>query len=204
VHPLAKARSLELGMRTSAFTNMQVAASLFSMRLDSELLYVGDAGTTEALGESKRRGIEIGAIYAPRPWLLVDADVTLTKARLVGVGADDRIPNSVDRTASLGLIVNNLENWSGGLRVRYLGDAPLIEDNSMSSDATLLLNAQAQYEFNPNWTLGIEVMNLLDSDDNDITYFYESQLATEAAPVEDIHFHPAEPRSVRLTLQARF
>jgi outer membrane receptor protein involved in Fe transport len=74
----------------------------------------------------------------------------------------------------------------------------------MSSDATLLLNAQAQYEFNPNWTLGIEVMNLLDSDDNDITYFYESQLASEAAPVEDIHFHPAEPRSVRLTLQARF
>ena len=204
VDPLARARSMELGMRTSAFTNMQVAVSMFSLRLDSELLYVGDAGTTEALGESKRRGIEFGAIYAPRPWLLVDADVTLTKARLVGVGADDRIPNSVDRTASLGLIVNNLENWSGGLRVRYLGDAPLIEDNSMSSDATLLLNAQLQYEFNPNWTLGVEVMNLLDSDDNDITYFYESQLASEAAPVEDIHFHPAEPRNVRLTLQARF
>lgn len=204
VDPLAKARSVELGMRTSALTNMQVAVSMFSLQLDSELLYVGDAGTTEALGESKRRGIEIGAIYAPTSWLLVDADLTLTKARLVGVGADDRIPNSVDRTASLGVIVNNLENWSGGLRIRYLGDAPLIEDNSMYSKATLLLNAQAQYEINPNWTLGIEVMNLLDSDDNDITYFYESQLPWEAAPVEDLHFHPAEPRSLRLTLQASF
>ena len=204
IDPLAKARSLELGMRTSALDNMQLAVSLFSLKLDSELLYVGDAGTTEALGESKRRGIEVGAIYAPRPWLLLDADLTLTRARLAGVGADDRIPNSVDRTASLGLIVNNLENFSGGLRLRYLGDAPLIEDNSMSSDATLLLNAQAQYQFNPAWSLSVEVLNLLDSDDNDITYFYESQLPGEAAPVEDLHFHPAEPRSVRVTLRASF
>jgi len=48
------------------------------------------------------------------------------------------------------------------------------------------------------------LMNVLDSDDRDITYFYESQLPGEAAPVEDIHFHPVEPRSVRVSLQARF
>jgi len=204
VDPLAKARSVELGLRTLALDNMQLAVSLFSLKLDSELLYVGDAGTTEVLGESKRRGIEVGAIYAPRPWLVLDADLTLTRARLLGVGADDRIPNSVDRTASLGLIVNNLKNFSGGLRVRYLGAAPLIEDNSMRSESTLLLNAQAQYQFSPAWSLSLEVLNLLDSDDHDITYFHESQLLGEAAPVEDLHFHPAEPRSVRVTLQARF
>lgn len=204
VDPLAKALSYELGMRTAAIANTQVAISLFSMKLDSELLYIGDAGTTEALGESKRRGIEIGALYAPKPWLLIDADITLTKARLLGVGADDRIPNSVERTASLGLIVDNLNRWSGGLRLRYLGEAPLIEDNSVKSEATLLLNAQAIYQFSPAWSLGVEVMNLLDSTDNDITYFYESQLANELTPQEDIHFHPAEPRSVRVTLQATF
>ncbi|MDP2140800.1 MAG: TonB-dependent receptor [Gammaproteobacteria bacterium] len=201
---LAKARSTEIGMRTSAIANAQIAVSMFSMKLDSELLYVGDAGATEALGASKRRGIEIGAIYAPTEWLLVDTDLTFTKARLTGVGADDRIPNSVDRTASLGLIVNNLNNWSGGLRVRYLGEAPLIEDNSMKSDSTFLLNAQTTYQINANWSVGLEVMNLLDSNDNDITYFYESRLAGEAMPQDDIHFHPVEPRSVRLTVQARF
>ncbi|MCP5356581.1 MAG: TonB-dependent receptor [Pseudomonadales bacterium] len=204
VDPLAKARSVELGMRTTALPNTHVAVSLFSMKLDSELVYVGDAGATEALGESKRRGIEIGALYAPAPWLLLDADLTLTKARLLGTGADDRIPNSVGRTASLGMIVNDMNGFSGGLRIRYLGEAPLIEDNSVKSNATLLLNAQASYQFNPNLSLGIEVLNLLDSDDNDITYFYESRLAGEVAPVEDIHFHPAEPRSLRVTLSARF
>jgi outer membrane receptor protein involved in Fe transport len=204
VDPLAKARSIELGMRTSVIANTQIAISMFSMKLDSELLYVGDAGATEALGASKRRGIEMGALYAPTRWLLVDTDVTLTKARLLGVGADNHIPNSVARTASLGLIVNDLNNWSGGLRLRYLGEAPLIEDNSVTSDSTFLMNAQASYQFNPNWSLGLEIMNLLDSRDNDITYFYESQLAGEAQAEEDIHFHPSEPRSVRLTLQARF
>ncbi len=204
VDPLAKARSYELGLRSAAIPNTQVAVSLFSMKLDSELLYVGDAGTTEALGESKRRGIEVGALYAPRPWLLIDADLTWTKARLLGVGANDRIPNSVERTASLGVIVEDLNKWSGGLRIRYLGQAPLTEDNSVSSDSTLLLNAQAFYQLSPAWSLGVELMNLLDSDDNDITYFYESQLANELSPQEDVHFHPAEPRSVRVTLQARF
>lgn len=204
VDPLAKARSIELGMRTSVIANTQIAISMFSMKLDSELLYVGDAGATEALGASKRRGIELGVLYAPTRWLLVDTDVTLTKARLLGVGADNHIPNSVARTASLGLIVNDLNNWSGGLRLRYLGEAPLLEDNSVTSDSTFLMNAQASYQFNPNWSLGLEIMNLLDSRDNDITYFYESQLAEEALPEADIHFHPSEPRSVRLTLQARF
>lgn len=201
---LASARSLEVGMRTSAVARTQIAISMFSMKLESELLYVGDAGSTEALGASRRRGVEVGAIYAPTEWLTVDADLTFTKARLTNAGTDNRIPNSVDRTASLGLIVDNLHNWSAGLRVRYLGEAPLIEDNSAKSDSTLLLNAQATYQINPNWSIGIELLNLLNSDDNDITYFYESQLAGEKQPQEDIHFHPAEPRSTRLTLRGRF
>lgn len=204
VDPLSKARSVEVGMRTSVVPNTQIALSMFSMQLDSELIYVGDAGATEALGESKRRGVELGAIHAPRPWLLIDTDLTFTKARLVGIGAADRIPNSVDRTASLGLIVNDLEKWSGGLRIRYLGEAPLIEDNSVISESTVLVNAQATYALNPDWSVTLEVLDLFDSQDNDITYFYESQLAGEAAPQEDLHFHPVEPRSMRVTLQARF
>lgn len=204
VDPLSKARSVEVGMRTSLVPNTQIAVSMFSMQLDSELIYVGDAGATEALGESKRRGIELGAVYAPTPWLLIDTDLTLTKARLTGVGTDDRIPNSVDRTASLGLIVNDLEQWSGGLRVRYLGEAPLIEDNSVKSESTVLVNAQATYALHPDWSVTLEVLDLFDSQDNDIAYFYASRLAGEAAPQEDLHFHPAEPRSMRVTLQARF
>jgi len=193
-----------LGMRTALVPYTQIAVSLFAMTLESELIYVGDAGTTEALGASRRRGIEVGALYAPTPWLLIDTDLTLTRARLQGVGIANRIPNSVDRTASLGLIVNDLHNWSGGLRIRYLGEAPLIEDNSVRSDATVLVNAQATYQFARNWSATLEVLDIFDSQDNDITYFYESRLPSESVAQEDLHFHPVEPRSLRLTVQADF
>jgi hypothetical protein len=40
--------------------------------------------------------------------------------------------------------------------------------------------------------------------DNDITYFYESQLPGEAAAVENRHFHPVEPRTLRMTIETRW
>ena len=39
---------------------------------------------------------------------------------------------------------------------------------------------------------------------NDIEYFYASRLPGEAAPVADRHMHPAEPRTLRLTLRKAF
>jgi hypothetical protein len=39
----------------------------------------------------------------------------------------------------------------------------------------------------------------------DIDYYYRSRLAGEpVAGVEDIHFHPVEPRRIRITLSAAF
>ena len=99
---------------------------------------------------------------------------------------------------------NDLNNWSGGIRLRYLGEAPLSEARRPRSEATFLMNAQTTYQLSPSLSVSLELLNVLDSDDRDITYFYESQLPGEAAPVEDIHFHPVEPRSVRVSLQARF
>lgn len=204
VDPLATARSYEAGFRTSLMPKTQIALTAFSMRLSSELIYVGDAGNTEAVDPSKRHGVEINGLYSPTDWLLLDADISFTKARLHGVGANNRIGNAVERTASMGMIVDDLNNWSGGIRLRYLGDAPLTEARLPRSESTFLMNAQTTYQFTSGLSVSLELMNVLDSDDRDITYFYESQLPGEAAPVEDIHFHPVEPRSVRVSIQARF
>jgi hypothetical protein len=94
--------------------------------------------------------------------------------------------------------------WFGGARLRYLGSAPLIEDNSMRSDPTTLLNLEAGHEFSPWLSVTLSLLNALDSDDNDISYYYDSQLAGEAASVTDVHLHPVEPRTVRVGLTARF
>ena len=90
--------------------------------------------------------------------------------------------------------------FSSSLRIRWLDEAPLIEDNSVRSDASLLINAGVMYRRRAaEWRL--EVFNLANSKDDDIAYFYASRLPGEIAEgVEDVHFHPLEPRSVRATL----
>ena len=105
---------------------------------------------------------------------------------------------------SMGVSYRNPTGWFGGARLRYLGPGALIEDNSVRSKSTTLVNLDVGYHFTPNVSGSVTLLNALDEKANDITYFYESQLPGEAAPVNDIHFHPVEPREVRASLIARF
>jgi hypothetical protein len=50
----------------------------------------------------------------------------------------------------------------------------------------------------------LDVFNLLNRRVSQIDYFYESRLRGDAAPVADVHFHPAEPRSFRTSLVVSF
>ena len=52
--------------------------------LDSELIFVGDAGTTEAGRPSHRYGIEFANYYSPRPWLIFDGDLSWSRAHVHG------------------------------------------------------------------------------------------------------------------------
>jgi len=192
-------------MQTALIPHVQLSASLWSLDLDSELLFVGDAGTTEASRASARRGVELAAIWSPLSWLIVDADLAYSRARFTDADpVGDRIPGAVEDVASLGVVVDHPSGWFGGLRLRHFGAAPLIEDNSVRSDPTTLVNLEAGYRVSDRWKISAAVYNLFDSKDNDISYYYASQLANEPAPVDDIHFHPVEPRTLRLTLRTTF
>jgi outer membrane receptor protein involved in Fe transport len=104
----------------------------------------------------------------------------------------------------MGIAVQHPSGWFGGARFRHFGSAPLLEDNSVRSDGTTLVNLEAGYRLSKRWKVAAALYNAFDSEDNDITYFYESQLANESEPVADIHFHPVEPRTVRVTLTTEF
>lgn len=209
VDPLVDAFGSEVGLRTAILPHTQLSLGLWQLGLDSELLFVGDAGITEPTRKSKRRGIELSGIYAPFDWLVVDLDLAWTHARFdepdpANPAAGDRIPGAVERVASMGVAVDHPSGWSGGLRLRHFGAAPLVEDNSVRSDPTTTVNLEAGYRISRQLKLSATLLNLFDAADNDITYYYESQLPGEAAPVNDIHFHPVEPRSLRVALTAEF
>jgi hypothetical protein len=206
---LVAARGMELGARTEWVPGLQSSVALWKLDFDSELVYVGDAGATEANRPSKRHGIEWNNRYVPMPWLLIDADLAWTHARFADFDpAGDRIPNAVDKVGSIAVTVRDLGPWSASVQWRYLGSGSLIEDNSVRSRSAMTTNLRIGRKlgamFGRNSELTLDVFNLLDRKVNDIEYFYESQLPGEAAPVADKHVHPAEPRTVRVTLKIGF
>ena len=205
VPPLVRSKGVEIGVRSELIPGLQSALSVYRLDFDSELTFAGDAGTTEAGRASRRHGFEFSNYYKPVSWLTVDTDVSFARARFRNNDpAGNRIPGAVEGVASLALAVDGLGPYFGALQLRYFGPRPLIEDNSVRSKSTATLNGRIGYKFNPKLKLELEGFNLTNRRDSAIDYYYASQLKGEAAPVNDIHFHPIETRSFRLTLTANF
>ena len=205
VQPLVQARGAEVGMRASV-AGWTTAVALFGLELDSELVFVGDGGATEASRPSRRTGIEWNNFWRVNRKLSFDADLTWTDAEFTDPDpAGGAIPGAIGRTVAAGVAVDDLGRFSGGLRWRYFSDIPLIEDGSVVSRSSSVVNAVATYRLSPQLDLRLEGLNLLDREASDIQYFYASRLPGEpVGGVEDVHFHPMEPRSGRLTLSWRF
>ncbi len=199
VDPLVRSRGAELGLRASPAGTWRTTLAAWVLDLDSELLFVGDAGTTEPSDRSRRVGVTWTNFWRPLPSLSVDADISLTRARYVGPpDGEDFVPGAIENVVAAGVA------WDGrgdgplaALRVRHLGAYPLIEDDSVRSGATTLVNARLGWRFG-KVTLYTSILNLFDVDQSDIEYWYASRLLGEpAAGIEDVHFHPVEPRQLR-------
>ncbi|MCL2885389.1 MAG: TonB-dependent receptor [Betaproteobacteria bacterium] len=205
VRPLVRTRAYELGLRSEIVRGWQSTFALWQLAADSELLFVGDAGTTEASRPSRRYGVEWSNLYVANDWLAIDADFAWSHARFRDAAPEGgHIPGAVTTTANLGITVDRLGPWFGALRLRYFGPRPLIEDNSARSQGSTLTNLRIGYKLSLRTRLALDVYNLFDRRLNDIEYGYASQLPGEAAPVFDRHIHPSEPRTFRLTLSHRF
>ena len=206
VTPLVPTRGAELGLRTELVPGLQSSLALWRLNIDSELLFVGDAGETEPSRASRRTGIEWNNHYIAAPWLLFDLDVAASRARYTQDDpAGNTIPGALNRVLSFGVTVSDIGRWYGGFDLRHFGPRPLIEDNSVRSASTTLAYARLGYRIGPATRLTLDVFNLFDKQASDIDYYYQSRLPGEAADgINDRHFHPVERRSLRLTLEHRF
>ncbi len=206
VTPLVRARGGEVGLRTVRIRGLQSTVAFWYLDLDSELLFVGDAGTTEAGRPSRRVGLEWTNYARIKQWLTLDADLAFTRARFRDDDpAGDHIPGALDRVISAGVTVEPQSRLFGSIRVRHFGPRPLIEDASVKSASTTLWNGEIGYRVSTRARLVLELFNIFDAEVSDIDYFYASRLTGEPADgIEDVHTHPALPRSVRFGLQWSF
>ena len=206
VTPLVRAKGAEVGARTVAIPHLQSSLTLWTLSLASELVFTGDAGTTEPSRPSHRYGFEFANYYAPRPWLILDGDISWSSAHFTEFDpVGDSIPGSVATVISGGATLDSLHNVFGSIRLRYFGPRPLIEDDSVRSKATSLINLEAGYRVAKRVKVAIDVFNLLNAADSDIDYYYASRLISEPpGGVNDIHLHPTLARTARVSLMLGF
>ena len=194
----------EIGIRTEPWSDLHISMTYFWLESDSELLFVGDTGSTEPSDGSKRSGFETNIFWNLSDFWTIDLLASIVDSEFKNVESHlNAIPNAHGRVIGAGITYVNLDNWTASLRIRHFGDAALTEDNSQRHESTTLFNLGISYDFGSVET-GVELINLFDAQDIDIAYWYASQLPDETEPVEDIHFHPTDPFSVRASLRWKF
>jgi outer membrane receptor protein involved in Fe transport len=206
VTPLVRAKGAEVGVRTVAVSHLQSTVSLWTLRLGSELVYNADIGATEPGPASERHGVEIANYYSPLKWLVFDADLSLSRAVFTSPGYEGvSVPEAVNTVVSAGASVDGFHRTFGSIRWRYFGPRSLVEDDSIKSKATSLVNLQLGYQPLAHLRTTLDLFNLFDVEASDIDYYFTSRLPGEPlAGVDDLHFHPAVPRTLRLAATITF
>ncbi|AEG51014.1 TonB-dependent receptor [Sphingobium chlorophenolicum L-1] len=196
---LVRGTGKELGGRLQ-IGSASLTATYWWLNVGSELRFVGDSNAVEPTGASKRHGYEIVAFWRPLPWLALDGNYTASHSRYDN---GDRIPNAFENAASAGVAVV-LGHWETSLRMRHLGPYPLIEDNSARDKGSTIVNARAAWKGKRIELYG-ELLNIFDSRDKDIAYFYEAYVpGFDAGPQEGRLSRVVEPRTARVGVKVKF
>jgi hypothetical protein len=199
MNPLPRARGYEAGVRTYQFERIEFSAAFWLLYLDSELVFVGDEGVTEASDATKRMGFELGTRLKLLDWLVLRANVTSTTAEFRGSG--DAVPLAPRFTAGGDLTARLPFGLTSSLQVLHVGDRYLTEDRSVTSQPFTLLNLitrfRLPYKIGPGHLEPfLMVQNLTNTNYRQAQFFFESRLRDEPAPVADVHFTPGAPFGV--------
>ena len=96
----------EFGIRCESIPNLRSTVSLWMLDLDSELVFNGDDGTTDASGATRRIGIEWANDWRPLDWLILDAGLSTSQAHYFDTATyGTNVPEAVADVASAGLCV---------------------------------------------------------------------------------------------------
>jgi outer membrane receptor protein involved in Fe transport len=203
---LVSSKGHEFGIKSQWIPDLQTTLAFWRLDFDSELVYVGDSGNTQPGRPSTRTGVEWSNHWTPNSRFWMDVNLAWTTPRYSDNDpAGNYIPNAVEKVANVSVALRNIGPWSGSLGVRYIGSAALIEDGSVRSEPSLTVNARVNRKISDKVDVTLDILNLTDRKNNDISYYYASRLSGEpAGGVSDVHVHPAEPRTVRLTARVRF
>jgi TonB family protein len=119
-----RAYTAEVGSRARLFDRLDLAGALWFIHLESETVFEGDSGVFAPSDPTRRYGVDLELRARLLSWLYADADVTLAHARFVNGG---RVPLAPRVAFTGGLTARHPRGWKAALRVRGVGDRPIVE-----------------------------------------------------------------------------
>jgi outer membrane receptor protein involved in Fe transport len=196
---LPRAYGADFGLVAKPLPGMLLQAAVWTLRLDQEFVYVGDAAVVEPSGRTQRMGADVSVRYQLARWLFADADLNYTAAQAVGEAeGEDYIPLAPRWSSIGGLSFRWQESWNLSLRYRYLGDRPANEDYSLTAEGYTLFDAVLRYA-RPRYELSLAAENLANVQWREAQFETESRLRGEDASVTEIHYTPGTPFFARLS-----
>jgi outer membrane receptor protein involved in Fe transport len=200
---LARALGAEAGFRTTAIPHARIAADLWYLHLDSELVWSGDVGGTEASGPTRRYGVDVEAAYSPLPWLRLDGNVSLARATLVQNAGNSNGLALAPRIMGQGGVTLVRGPQFVSLRARGIGDRPGNDAGTLTAQGYLIFDLMAGRTFG-KLDVNLTVNNLLDSEWREAQFAEASAVMRGGPVVEQMHFTPGLPLSATLTAAYRF
>lgn len=197
---IPRAVGVELGLRKT-WDAATVAVATWLLDLESELVFVGDEGVTEAAGRTRRIGVDLEARVRVLPVIWFDADINLSRGRLRDEPTGmNRIPLAPALTATAGITIRDTGPVHASWRVRRIGARPADEG------ATIVARGSTLNDVSAGWRGGrIEVAagidNLFDVDWNEAQFATTSRLRNELAPVTELHFTPGSRRAIQVSVR---
>ena len=211
-HKLPDAWGGEVGVQMRPLSKWLISAVVWGLEIDNELVFVGDDGTTENKGASRRVGIDVGVRATLTDWLFVDADVNLSRGRLLEkrfgavLPTDNLIPLAPNLTSTGGLTTRfpyRNGKIEGALRYRLVGERAANEWNTVRALGYNVLDLTAFYK-QKRFNIGFTVENLLNVKWNEAQFDTESRLQNEKEAVSELHFTPGTPFAAKVILGINF
>ena len=201
---LPRASGFEAGLRTWLGTRVLTSLAGWYLHMEEELVFVGDEGSTEVSGETRRLGLDAEIRIQIAKWMWADLDLNLSDGRYVHEPeGSDYIPLAPRVTSQGGVNFLHPSGVEGAVRYRFISDRPANEDYSVVAPGYGIVNLILAYRIH-GFRIFAQVENLLNSSWNEAQFDTESRLYNEPSSVSEIHFTPGNPINFQTGISYEF
>jgi TonB dependent receptor/TonB-dependent Receptor Plug Domain len=196
---LARALGLETGARLAVGSSLRGSVAAWYLGLASEQVWSGDAGGTEPSDSTRRYGIDVDLAWRPSTWLALDANIAVGRSSFVAnQGNGGALALSPRLMGGGGVTIENSLSFAS-LRLRGIDSRPANDDGSLRAEGFALLDVVAEHKIGRT-SIGITIINLLNSKWREAQFAEESRVTPRAEVVEDVHFTPGAPLTAMVTI----